>query len=70
MESVYVYEVKLPKGIREMVSPDAEDGYTIYIDHRLSDPDKLKAYRHALRHCHGDFSRANVQDIEKNAHRT
>lgn len=70
MESVYVYEVKLPKGIREMVSPDAEDGYTIYIDRRLSDPDKLKAYRHALRHCRGDFSRASVQDIEKDAHRT
>lgn len=68
MESVYVYEVKLPKGIKEMVSPDAEDGYTIYINRRLSDPDKLKAYRHALRHCIRDFERSDVQEIESDAH--
>ena len=68
MESVYVYEVKLPKGIKEMVSPDAEDGYTIYINRRLSDPDKMKAYRHALRHCMRDFERSDVQEIESDAH--
>lgn len=68
MESVYVYEVKLPKGIKEMVSPDAEDGYTIYINRRLSDPDKMKAYRHALRHCMRDFERSDVQEIENDAH--
>ena len=68
MESVYVYEVKLPKGIKEMVSPDAEDGYTIYINRRLSDPDKMKAYRHALRHCIRDFERSDVQEIESDAH--
>lgn len=51
-----------------MVTPDAESGYTIYIDCRLSDSKKIEAYRHALKHCHGDFERADVGAIEKNAH--
>ena len=68
MEDVYVYEIDLPKGIREMVTPTADNSYTVYIDRKLSDAGKMKAYRHALRHCCGDFERSNVQEIENNAH--
>jgi hypothetical protein len=68
VEDVYVYEVDLPRGINEMVSPAADNSYTIYIDRRLSDAGKMKAYRHALRHCMGDFEKSNVQEIEDDAH--
>lgn len=68
MEDIYVYEVDLPRGINEMVSPAADNSYTIYIDRRLSDDGKMKAYRHALRHCMGDFEKSDVQEIEDNAH--
>ena len=68
MEDVYVYEVDLPKGIKEMVSLAADNSYTVYINRRLSDDRKLRAYLHALRHCCGDFERSDVQDIETDAH--
>ena len=68
MEDIYVYEVDLPRGINEMVSPAADNSYTIYIDRRLSDDGKMKAYRHALRHCYGDFNKGDVQAIEEDAH--
>lgn len=66
---VYVYEVQLPRGVREMVTPDEDDGYTIYIDRRLSDQARMRAYLHALRHCERDFERTDVQEIEEEAHR-
>lgn len=68
MSNVYVYEVDLPRGVNEAVTPGAEDDYTIYIDAGLSDARKLMAYYHALKHCTGDFDRINVQEIELNAH--
>lgn len=68
MEDVYVYEIDLPKGIREMVAPTADNSYTVYIDRKLSDNGKMKAYQHALLHCYGDFERDDVQDIENDAH--
>ena len=68
MEDIYVYEVDLPRGINEMVSPAADNSYTIYIDRRLSDAGKMKAYRHELRHCMGDFEKSDVQEIENDSH--
>lgn len=69
MSEVYVYEVDLPNGINEAVTPGADDSYTIYIDARLSDREKLEAYYHALRHCeHGDFGKEDVQVIEHENH--
>lgn len=68
MSDVFVYEVDFPRGIREAVTPGPEDDYTIYIDRKLSDEQKLEAYRHALKHCNGDFDRLDVQEIEAEAH--
>ena len=69
MSDVYVYQVELPPGINEAVTPGADDSYTIYIDARLSDREKLEAYYHALRHCeHGDFEREDAQVIEYENH--
>lgn len=69
MEDVYVYEIDLPKGINEMVSPTADNSYTVYIDRRLSDDKKKRAYLHALRHCcRRDFEQSDVQEIETKTH--
>ena len=69
MEDVYVYFVQLPDGVKEMVTP-CLDGHTVYIDDRLDETQRLKEYRHALRHIVGlDFEKGNVQEIEKKAHK-
>lgn len=69
MDDVYAYLTRLPRGVREMVAPCA-DGYTVYIDERLSEPARLAAYNHAVLHIrNGDFERYDVQEIEALAHR-
>lgn len=67
-DNVHVYIVDLPDGINEMVTP-CSDGYTIYIDDKLSDTGKRDAYRHALYHItNHDFERYDVNEIEVEAH--
>lgn len=68
MDDIFVYEVRLPDGVDEMVMP-CLGGYTIYLDNRLSDEGKRKAYGHALYHIKNkDFEKVDVQEIEANAH--
>lgn len=64
---VYVYEIDLPMTVHEMVTPDSsDDGYTIYINRRLSDNKKLEAYEHALVHCmRCDFEESGVVDVQQ-----
>ena len=70
MTDVYYYEVKLPDGINEMVAPDYEGGYTVYVDERLDCYMKVQAFRHAMSHIENcDWEKDNVQEIEANAHR-
>ena len=66
---VFVYRVELPAGVNEMITP-CEDGYTLYIDSRLSDEEALEKYRHAVEeHVAGrDFEKYDVQQIEHEAH--
>lgn len=67
MEDIYVYYVNLPDGIDEMVAP-CLDGYTVYIDARLSALDQRKAYAHALRHIKShDWEKTDVNQIEWDA---
>lgn len=70
MYDYYVYRIELPNGIHEMVVPNSDDdGFTIYIDIRLSDNQAEAAYRHALGHItNNDFSKMSVQKIEHEAH--
>ena len=69
MDDVFIYYLDLPRGINEMVTP-CLDGYTIYIDARLDDEGRKKAYRHAMWHIiNGDFDEeGNIQEIEYKAH--
>lgn len=69
MDDIFVYLVKLPDGIDEVVMP-CFDGYTVYIDSSLSHSGQIRAYNHALHHINNhDFEKANVQQIEYEAHR-
>lgn len=67
-DSIYVYMADLPSNVHEMVTP-CIDGYSIYINTRLSCVEQEKAYRHAIWHIENlDFEKDSVQSIEKIAH--
>ncbi len=69
-DNIYIYMVNLPSGINEAVTP-CSDGYTIYIDDKLSPEGKRKAYDHALYHItNHDFEKSDVNLIEIEAHKT
>ncbi len=69
MIDTYVYCVKLPKGVSEMVTPGADNDYTVYINKDLPPDKQLAAYQHALKHCERhDFEKYDVQEIENGTH--
>lgn len=71
MVDAYVYLVPLPNGVSEMVTPCADNAYTIYINDRLCERKQLEAYHHALQHIsENDFEKYDVQEIESKAHAT
>ena len=69
MDDIFVYILPLPGKVKEMVTPCA-DGYTIYIDDKLSSEQRIIRYHHALEHVyHRDFDSAkDVQEIERRSH--
>lgn len=69
-DNIYVYIADLPGGITEMVTP-CIDGYTIYLNARVSTETQRQGYLHALHHIRNhDFEREDcVQQIEAEAHR-
>ncbi len=69
MDNIYVYLTSFPPKIHEMVAP-CLDGYTIYIDEKLDQSGRIKAYLHALNHIKRlDHERENVGLIEFFAHK-
>ncbi len=69
MDRVFIYLVDLPVDITEMVCP-CLDGYTIYLNSRLSQSAQEKSFRHAMWHIeHNDFEKDDVQMIELLAHK-
>lgn len=69
MDDIFLYFVKLPEGIEEVVMP-CIDGYTVYIDPTLSYHQQIEAYNHALRHIKNhDWEKHDVQKIEYEAHK-
>lgn len=52
-----------------MVTP-CVDGYTVYLNARLTYTGRVQAYHHAIEHIdRNDWEKANVQEIEKDVHR-
>ncbi len=53
----------------EMIFPNEDGSYTVFINAKLSYIGRMKAYEHALKHIeNGDFGKNNVQEIESEAH--
>lgn len=69
MDDIFVYVVDLPTKINEMVTP-CNDGYTVYLNARLSRERQIEAYKHAVyEHVeNNDWEKGNVQNIERRAH--
>lgn len=68
MAEVYVYIVDLPDRVDEMVTP-CVDGYTIYLNAKLTYRGRVKAYMHAMKHVERkDWENDDVQQIEMEAH--
>lgn len=69
MFDVFVYFVKLPEGLKEMIAPCSDGSYTIYLDENLDPWSREKAYNHAVEHItNNDFCKCDVQQIEWEAH--
>jgi len=68
MDNVFVYLIDMPIATKEMITPCA-DGYTVYINARLSKAQQQSAYLHAMRHIKNkDFEDYDVQKVELRAH--
>ena len=69
-ERIFTYIIDMPLKVHEAVCP-CFDGYTIYLNARLSQLQQEEAFRHAMRHIeNSDFeSEEDIQTIEARAHR-
>ena len=69
MDEIYLYMIDIPGSATEMVVPCC-DGYTIYIDVKLSHEEKVEAYHHAMEHIkHDDWhSDMTADQIESRRH--
>lgn len=70
------YQVRLTQfhngKIKELVVPNSDDSYTIFIESTLSREEQQKAFLHAMEHIkRNDFdSSFSADNLEKNAHFT
>lgn len=69
MEEINIQFLNMDTMIPEHLVKNTDDSYTIFLNARLSQENRLKSYYHALQHIRNeDFSKENVQSIEKIAH--
>ena len=62
--------IDFPNKGKEMVIPNEDGSYTILINAKLSDAERMAAYEHAMKHIVGnDFEKDEVQKIEAKIHR-
>ena len=53
----------------EMVTENEDGSYTIFVNARLSQDGRMRAYQHAMKHIQGnDFQKDDIQQIEASAH--
>lgn len=69
-ENIHVYLVPMPERVHECVLP-CQDGYTVYLDEKLSHEQRIEKYKHAVDEhiAKNHFEKADVQTIEAEAHR-
>lgn len=69
IDDVFVRTVKLPDKVRAFTMP-GYDGMNVYISEDLDEDQRIRAFRHELRHIVGrDFEREDVQQIENETHK-
>jgi hypothetical protein len=65
--NVFLIDFQAPG--KEMVVSNEDGSYTVLINARLSQDERLNAYRHALGHIsEEDFEKPDIQSIELQAH--
>lgn len=70
MTDVYIYQIDMPRGFHEAVSPGWEDDCTVYVNSKDSIARRIKSVDHAIKHLkRDDFNKENVQQVEAEAHR-
>ena len=70
-EDIFVQLMDLPIGTNEVVTPNEDGSYTIFINAKQAHEGQLKSYKHGMRHIeNGDFEKDDVQKIEFAAHYT
>lgn len=66
--NVVLHQFGKVKG-NEIVTQNADGGYTVIINSDLCQRKQREAYRHAMKHIkENDFEKADVQTIEAEAH--
>lgn len=61
--------MNLEYGMHEMVTANHDGSYTIFLNARDSSERRLQSYYHALGHIErNDFGKADIQQIESEAH--
>ena len=66
---INVVLIDFPVKGKEMVVPNEDGSYTVLINAKLSHEMRIAAYNHAMKHIENDdFSKADVQQIEVDAH--
>ena len=70
--NVFVQLISFPNGkTKEMVSPNSDGSFTVFLNANLTHEAQLEAYQHALLHIkQNDFEKSDVQEIEHDAHNT
>ena len=68
MDEIFLYFTDLPDHVNEMIA-SGPDGYSVYIDSRLSEEERYKAFLHAVKHIeHNEHWYNDVQITEAEAH--
>ncbi len=64
-----VHFIKLGNNVKEAVTRNEDDSYTIFIDSRLCKEEQNNAFLHAIKHIlQNDFDKTDVNLIELEAH--
>lgn len=61
--------IKMNNNIKEAVTKNEDDSYTIFIESRLCKEEQNDAFLHAIKHIlDNDFEKTDVNSIELDAH--
>lgn len=61
--------IKMNNNIKEAVTKNEDDSYTIFIESRLCKEEQNDAFLHAIKHIlENDFEKTDVNSIELDAH--